>query len=312
MYTLYSKRKKDAEGNPEVFIYDTFPVGFRNQFFTIINQVFIEYKWRKGKSDELCEGICKTFAQEKGLKCISGSRYDESNSIDALETYIDKCTDEDFLDLMDFIFAVFISNKELHKYFYFSSDSENFFLAAINELNWRLKQNSLGYEFINGEIVVKTNTVVHENIVKPALKLLVDEDFRGAEEEYLLAFEDYRKGENKNAILNATKAFESTMKTICFQLGYNYNKDRDTAHTLIKILADNSFYPSYLNDHMAGICNTLKSGAPTVRNKTAGHGQGTSVQQISDEYVEYVMNLVATNMLFLYKLYRKKKAEAVT
>lgn len=309
MYRLYSGRKKDAQGSPEVFIYDHFPTAFRNQFFTIVVNVFESIKVYR--FDDLIVRLCRTFAQEKGLKRI-GKYIANANNISALEEYIDICTNEDFLDLVDFVFGAFISNEEFQKECLFYPPRNGLFKEAIVELNFRLKQHGLGYEFLNGEIVVKTNTVTHENIVKPALKLLLDEEFRGAEEEYLLAFEDYRKGENKNAILNAGKAFESTMKAICSGMNYAYDNEKDTAKHLIKILETNDFYPSYLNNHITGIRTTLESGAPTLRNKTSGHGQGGSVQAISDEYVEYVLNLVATNIVFLHKLYKIKKAEVPT
>ena len=56
------------------------------------------------------------------------------------------------------------------------------------------------------------------------ISLLYEEGFDGAEEEYRKAFEYRRKGDNKNAILEAGKAFESTMKTICDKKGYTYDK----------------------------------------------------------------------------------------
>ena len=308
MYNLYSRRKKDAQGNPEAFEYNHFSQGFRNQFFTIINRVLQELK-KQYWGQDFVGYLCEIFAQEKGLKCI-GKYYSHMNDLVALEEYVDKCNDEDFLDLVDFIFGSFISNKEIH--WRFEIYGKDIYQEAIVELNLRLRQSGLGYEFLNGEIIEKTNTVTHENIIKPALRLLLDEDFRGAEEEYLLAFESYRKGENKNAILNATKAFESTMKAICSGLNYDYDTSKDTAKQLIHILEKNGFYPAYLNNHIAGIRTTLESGAPTLRNKTSGHGQGTSVQDIPDSYVEYALNLVATNILFLYKLYQDKKAGLTT
>ncbi len=309
MFNLYSRRKRDAEGNPEIFIYDEFPTPFRNQFFTIIQNVFEQASKENRSFARAPEELCKMFAQEKGLKYIPGNFSILANSFEALEIYVDCCSDENFLDLMDFIFGVFVSNDKIHKQCYIFNRENNFFQDAIDELNLRLKQHSLGYEFLNREIIVKTNTVVHENIVKPTLKLLLDEEFRGAEEEYLLAFEHYRKSENKDAILNAMKAFESTMKTICSGLGYVFDKDKANAKQLIAVLEKNSFYPSYLNNHITNIRTTLESGAPTLRNKTSGHGQGTTVQNITDAYVEYALNLVATNIVFLYRIYKEKKLQ---
>lgn len=306
MYNLYSRRKKDAQGNVEVFVYDNFPATFRNQFFTIVTEVLDKAK-NYGFYNAI-ENLCKAFAREKGLKFIGKYRSHINDSV-ALEEYIDECSDEDFLDLVDYIFGAFISNQEVQSQCWIFGQSDNFFQNAIDELNLRLKQHYLGYEFLNGEIIVKTNTFTHERIVKPALQLLLDEEFRGAEEEYLLAFENYRQGENKNAILNAAKAFESTMKAICSGMNYIFDDKTDTAKRLINILEENEFYPSYLNNHIAGIRTTLESGAPTLRNKTSGHGQGASVQDAHDEYVEYVLNLVASNIVFLHKLYKRKKAE---
>lgn len=310
MYDLYSRRIKDANGEPEVFVYDNFPETFRNQFFTVINN-FLKKLCKKNSQydfDDLVEEICEIFAQEKGLKCISGAMYISSNSLRALEKYIDSCNDEDFLDLMDFVFGVLISDEDIKNSCFIYDDDEDFFQYAIDELNVRLKQHSLGYEFTNGQIIKKTNTVTHKNIVKPALKLLLDEEFRGAEEEYLLAFEHFRKAENKDAIINAAKAFESTMKIICAGMQYEFDKNKDNAKKLINTLEKNSFYPSYLNNHITNIRTTLESGAPTVRNKLSGHGQGTATTNVTDEYVEYVLNLVATNIVFLYKIYKEKKA----
>lgn len=39
MYTLYSKRIKDAAGDPEVYVYDVFPQAFRNQTVYALSDV---------------------------------------------------------------------------------------------------------------------------------------------------------------------------------------------------------------------------------------------------------------------------------
>lgn len=289
-----------------MFIYGDFPKTFRNQFFTIFNGVLKAiYKANPYFSESVPEELCEIFAQEKGLKFIPGTHYIKANSLKTLELYIDNCNNEDFLDLMDFLFGGFVSNKLIQNKFYLT-ENENFFQDAINELNLRLKQHNLGYEFLNGEIIEKTNTVTHESIVKPALKLLTDEEFRGAEEEYLLAFEHFQNGKNEDAILNAVKSFESGLKIICSGMGYFYDRTKDTAKRLIEILKQNDFFPSYLDHYMDGICITLESGASTIRIPIAGHGKGAVTQSPPDAFVEYVLNMVATNLVFLYRLYQKK------
>ena len=67
----------------------------------------------------------------------------------------------------------------------------------------------MGYEFANSQIITIDSTFLHKTAVKPALKILFEEGFEGAEDEIRNAYERRRKGDNKNAILEAGKAFEN-------------------------------------------------------------------------------------------------------
>ncbi len=196
------------------------------------------------------------------------------------------------------------NTKPEYRYDY---DSNGKVDEAITELNFRFKQHGLGYEFVNGEIVRIDNTIIHKDVIKPALRLIYDEGFSGAEEEIRRAFEYRRKSDNKNAILEAEKAFESTMKTICDKKWYVYDKAKDTAQKLIKILESNNFYPTYMSAYLTNLRTTLETGLPVIRNKNAGHGQGSLVVNISDEFAEYALNLAATNIVLLVSIYRNTK-----
>lgn len=301
MYKLFSQRKKEEEGEiSDVYQYDSFPQPFRNQFIHIVNTILISDDLQYNPSEYYYE-LCRAFCREKGLKGLYGFGYE--NTREALEKYCDECSNEDFLDLLDFTFAYFMVGWRDDYVI-----SLEIFNNSIEELNYRFAQHSLGYEFINDKLIIKTNEHIHKEIIKPAIVLLNNTLFAGAQQEFFDAFDCYKKGKNKDAIANAGKAFESAMKTICADMEYNYNPTKDTARDLIKILEDNAFYPTYLNSFMASIRTTLESGAPTVRNKTSGHGQGTSIITLPNEYVEYTLNLVATNIVFLVKIYNDKKA----
>ena len=62
-----------------------------------------------------------------------------------------------------------------------------------------------------------------------------------------------------------------------------------------------------MSSHMASLRTTLETGLPVVRNKEAGHGQGSTVEQISDEFAEYALNLAATNIVILVGIYKRGK-----
>jgi len=54
-----------------------------------------------------------------------------------------------------------------------------------------------------------------------------------------------------------------------------------------------------MSNHLAGLRMTLESGVPTARNKTSGHGQGVTPIEVSEEFASYVLNLTASNIVFL-------------
>lgn len=303
MYKFYSERIKNKDGEPEVYIYDEFPESFRNQVFYIMEDVLDKYD---DYDDGLWDYMHDTFSREKGLKELGPYKkgYKKSN----IEIYVNKSSSEDFLDFVDYMFHLFdVGCRDIHPKYRYDLNTNELVDQAITELNYRFKQHNLGYEFINGEIVRIDNKVLHQEVIKPALRLLYEEGFDGAEEEFRKAFEYRRKGDNKNAILEAGKSFESTIKTICDKKGYTYDKTKDTAKTLINILENNNFYPSYMSSYMASIRTTLETGLPVVRNKNAGHGQGSSVTPISDEFAEYALNLAATNIVLLVGIYANTK-----
>lgn len=99
------------------------------------------------------------------------------------------------------------------------------------------------------------------------------------------------------------------MKIICDKKEYAFDKAKDTVKTLIGILGNNNFCPLYMSSHMANLRTTLETGFPTVQNKKAGHGQGSTVETISDEFAEYALNLATTNIVLLVGIYKRGKVE---
>ena len=67
--------------------------------------------------------------------------------------------------------------------------------------------------------------LIHTEIVKPALELLNQRNYAGAQQEFLKAHEHYRKGNAKEALNECLKAFESVMKAICDKRGWKNYKN---------------------------------------------------------------------------------------
>ncbi len=119
------------------------------------------------------------------------------------------------------------------------------------------------------------------------------------------AHEHYRKGKMKEAISDALNAFESTMKAICDENGWNYPGNA-TAMTLVNTVLDNGLVPPYMQTHFAGLRSTLEAGLPPVRNKNSGHGQGFFVKQVPAYLAGYALHLAATNIVFLVEAHEAR------
>jgi hypothetical protein len=174
---------------------------------------------------------------------------------------------------------------------------------AIEELNARFEEHGIGYEYIDSTLIRKDSQFVHSEIIRPTLALLSDPDFSGAQDEFLNAYKFYRQGNKKQAVAEALKSFESTMKVICAKKGWKHPENA-TATPLINTLFENGLIPPELESHFTGLRSSMQSGLPTLSNKTSRHGQGLKPIDIENYLVEYALHLCAANIVFLINLYK--------
>ena len=177
---------------------------------------------------------------------------------------------------------------------------------AIEELNDRFKEHGIGYQYVSGKIITVDSEYIHTEVVRPAISLLHQAGFEGASEEFLKSHEHYRKGRNKEAIAEALKAFESTMKSICTSMGWAFSPNA-TAKPLLDICFSNNLIPQALTSHFDSLRSTLESGVPTVSNRLARHGQGQKRVTVPDYIAAYAIHLTATNIVFLVESYMQIK-----
>ncbi|MGD0954125.1 MAG: hypothetical protein ABR985_17335 [Methanotrichaceae archaeon] len=86
---------------------------------------------------------------------------------------------------------------------------------AIAELNHRFREHGVGYQYESGMMMRVDSQIIHEEIVRPALSMLSDPMYEGANAEFLSAHEHYRTKKYKECLNDCLKAFESTIKAIC-------------------------------------------------------------------------------------------------
>jgi AbiJ N-terminal domain 4 len=303
---LFSKRerRKQRQGEEDVFQYDDLPSQFRVQVVHIWMDALGYWREPGLYSPPSCYAsngwwtqIFQVITREKGVFNLG----DGNGPFDQCQRYLLSAGVEDALDLIEVTFRfIDIVLRQLDQY-----ERQNYHLAepdsAIEELNGRFREHGIGYEFTEGEIVRVDSKLLHTEVVRPALQLLhgAGKQFSGPLQEFLTAHARYRQGEHKEAIADALKAFESTMKAICTARGWAFDPHKDTAKTLVQILFDNSLVPSWLQSEFAALRSMLEAGVPTIRNKTSGHGQGPVPTAVPPHFASFVLHLTASNIVFL-------------
>ena len=303
---LFSKRQQRLGGElPDVYTYDAIPQPLRVQIVQIMWDII-------GSRDEYVQGrqgygyrgifeayrsIVQALRRELGVFRLPGADGGAENFYNEISAFLVGVQEvEYFLDAVELICRVVEENSNN---FYYRGDQRQRekAKAAIEELNLRFKEHGVGYQY-DDEIIRVDSALLHAEAVKPALALLRDAKFKGAEEEFLSAFSHYRKGNYKEALNDALKSLESTMKTICDKRRWGYAKN-DTASKLLAVCFDNGLVPPFWVSHFSALRATLEAGVPTGRNKLSGHGQGQAPQIVPDFVASYVLHMTASAILFL-------------
>lgn len=174
---------------------------------------------------------------------------------------------------------------------------------AVSELNERFRRAGFGYRYESGKIFRISDELTHQEITSPALQLLTDRRFKGADQEFRAAHDHYKAGEYKDCAVDALNALESTLKVICDEKGWAYAKGA-RATDLLKILRREQLFPEFADQSFEQLIATLKSGLPAVRNETGGHGQGAKPVAVPEYVASYALNLAASKIRFLIEAFK--------
>jgi hypothetical protein len=309
----FSKRQKKlaTQGQQDVYQYDVLPEPFRVQVIHIwrdaigIFYVPHDYTGRpESPANELWTSIHNKLARERGVFVLGDG---QSYPSDQCKQFLLRADTPGALDIIEFSFRVI--DRWVRKFnpgeiqlANIKQDPDD----AIKELNHRFQEHSIGYQYVDGYLVRVDSQFVHAEVVKPALSLLNDAGFRGPAEEFMRSFDHYRKRNYKEAVSEALKAFESTMKAICSARKWNYPTNA-TARPLIDILMKNGLVPVDLETHFGGLRAAMESGLPTISNRTSRHGQGPEPVAIPPHFAAYALHMAASNIVFLVEAHKAAK-----
>lgn len=307
VFDLFSKRQKQLRGEvPDVYSYYKLPDVLRVQIVHIILGAMgnvAEYRSSYDRHNVYVvlnyKSIVDVLRREYGVfRLLENGSHDNRGYLGELVDFFLRETNIDrSLDVIELCFQTIDTGTRGFQYLRRRNASA---VAddAIDELNQRFREHGVGYCFENGRIVRVDSQLIHAEVVKPALKLLDQRKYAGAQQEFLRAHEHYRTGNAKEALNECLKAFESVMKSICDDRGWSYG-DGATARGLIKACFDNQLVPSFWQSHFSSLRGLLESGVPTGRNKLSSHGQGAAPTNVPMHLVGYALHMTAAAIVFL-------------
>lgn len=300
IWDLFSKRQRRARGEtPDVYQYDTLPPEFRAQVVHILTDSFGDPDGYDSPTEQVFKVVHDVLCREYGRFRLSKRFEGPGHWRDAVFDFIMAAPPDEVLDLVEVAFRVAIN---LHADYNFTRRAKPSLAAsdAVNELNARFRERGIGYQFEAGEVIRVDSQVLHAEVVRPALALLGDPEFSGANVEFLKAHEHHRHGRHSECMNECLKALESTLKIICAKRKWSH-RDTDTAKTLIDIVFARGLVPDWLQSEFTALRSTLESGVPTGRNRMSGHGQGAVIRQVPPHLASYVLHLTASVIVFLVK-----------
>ncbi len=292
---LFFKRAKKERGElPDIYQYDKLPEKLKIQIVHIWKgSIGEDYSNIYDSSDNIkyYENVYNILCKELGVFQLGvGNTYFQQ-----IGNYFLKDDDVEIslsiIELMMWCIDAYYKNK------YYSKDD---FQKIIDELNERFKENGIGYQYENKKIIRIDSQYLHTEAVKPALTLLGNPIYQGAQQEFLNAHEHYRHQRYQEAMIDCLKAYESTLKIILKKRKWEY-KDTDTADALTGKIMQKGLIPDYWQQYFKSLKNTLTSGVPTARNKEAGHGQADEIRNIPDYLASYILHITASAIVFLIK-----------
>jgi len=300
---LFSKRKKDAlkAGQADVYSYDIFPPPLRIQIAHILRDAMGDYH---GYGNDAVIGgwqfIEQAIAREKGLFQLGH----ENNLEERCIRWFIGADVDDALDMTELCFrAIKIVDGDRNEYQRRDLGIKVSAIDAIEELNTRFKEHSVGYRFESGHIIRIDSKYIHAEITKPALSLLLERGFETANQEFLAAHRHFRSGENKDCIVACQRAFESTLKAICTIKKWKFEKG-DRISELIKLVRAKKLFPDYLDAGFDTYIAMLKTGLPGVRNNAGGHGSSPNERPVPEYLAAYALHMTATNIVLAVEAFK--------
>jgi hypothetical protein len=304
VFDLFSKRQRAMKGDvPDVYVYDNVPQPLRVQIVHIIVDA-LGLNTYGSKGSEYLQAVHDILCREYGLFIlVEEAKHRDNKPKDVFDFMLQSKSIDEVIDTIEICFR-FVDHLCRDQGFQFHSRPKITPDDAIAELNHRFREHGVGFQFESGQIISVDSQFLHREAVKPALGLLSQKEFKGANEEFLSAHEHYRHARHDECLNECLKAFESTLKTICSLRKWVVDPNA-TAKALLDCVYSNGLVPPFMQAQFGSLRSMLESSVPTIRNKLGGHGQGSQPRSIPSHFVSLQLHLTASCIVFLIECHNQ-------
>lgn len=303
------KQRESRGGEPDVYIYDIASEQLRHQIRMTLSEgignFFVRDTFNRGPTPPNSNDVWIKLDRICHKEIFNYLNYmDNKNVSQRFLSFVQTASHMD-----DFLSGVELGCLSLYDVRTQSKEQRRASLtgdAAIAEINSRFQQHGVGYQFENGQIIRIDSKLVHAEVIKPALSLLMASEFAKANEDFMTAHRHYRTGEFKDCIVAANRAYESMLKAICGLEDWVYVRG-DGAAQLVTIVKTKGLFTHDFDKSITAYVAMLKAGLPAVRNDAGGHGDGIAAAAVTAHIAQFALNLTASNVLFLGESYATMK-----
>ncbi|TCK80889.1 STM4504/CBY_0614 family protein [Albibacterium bauzanense] len=290
MDDLFSIRNKNKN---LPLIYDNFPEKPKVQIFLLFGK--LTYSLGEDTWEVFWTNVHSRIREAVGKNDLINGKFFPMSSFEESKVYFEKkASIEESFDILEIIMRLLKWCYENDKINIQDADIEK----ITKKINKILHNNDIGYEYSEGAIIRIDSKHLHKEIINKTINLTNNELFTNANEEYLSALQHLKAEKNKEALNDALKAFESTLKIIFDNFDWSYESNA-TSSKLLDICFQNELIPKYLATHFTGLRATLSSGIPTIRNKNGAHGQGSKAITVPNSLAIYAIYLTGTSINYL-------------
>lgn len=291
LLSIFSRRKRQAEQPAkDVYEYENVPIKVRVQILMNISKCISAVGHYNFSSEQIYESITSELREEVGRFSLTND-YHSSIAEEIGHWFLNHATTDELFDAIELF--VMVTSRAADNQAHTSAIRQ-----SIARINARLLEAGLGYEIAGQQVIEKSNEYAHTEVVLPALHVLSERRFSNANKEFREAHHAYRAGEYEDCLVDCLKAFESVMKVIADERGWQIPKTAN-ASKLIAALFEHEFVPKYMQNQFAGLKAMLESSVPTTRNKDGGHGAGAEERKVPQSLAALQLHQTAAIIIFL-------------